>query len=427
MLKHAGLGCLLASVLAACSGSTSVQSQCLGASTNCSGTCVELASDNLNCGTCGIACAAGKVCSAGACAETCSTGTTACPAASPTFCADTSKDASNCGACGTACGAGLVCSNSSCVASCPLSEYACGGKCIDPQNDPNYCGAASNCSGGAVCGPSSACYRGLCEPLCATGQVMCNGTCIDPQADQTYCGASGYCTGATAGAMCSAAQTCIAGGCTPPPCSWTVAENYSLTSLPPGSEIRRGAIPDAGIALAYGRTAFVVTSDWGLLRIPTSLAGEAAFATEVDVFIPASAAVVRIAGTTVFSDWASNPSQRAHGAIHYLRSNPPSETLYQRAIYSAGSNCDGWMGSSPSCANLPLSKAVPSYEGSWHTLRVEGVRASCFLKTYLDGVLIDTYSGACDLTGTNFILEGHGGVAFSNHKVFRGDLSSCVR
>jgi hypothetical protein len=206
-----------------------------------------------------------------------------------------------------------------------------------------------------------------------------------------------------------------------------VAEDHSLTSLPPGSEIRRGAIPDAGIALAYGRTAFVVTSDWGLLRIPTSLTGEAAFATEVDVYIPASAAVVRIDGTTVFSDWASNPSQRAHGAIHYLRSNPPSETLYQRAIYSAGSNCDGWMGSSPSCASLPFSEAVPSYEGSWHTLRVEGVRASCFLKTYLDGVLIDTYSGACDLTGTNFILEGHGGVAFSNHKVFRGDLSSCVR
>ena len=413
---------LFAVVLVA-AGCSETKPDCLGDAVACGGTCVELRSDNLNCGACGHACADGQVCSAGACSLVCAGGATKCGSS----CVDTHRDSSNCGACGNACGAGLVCSDSACVSTCPGGEYACGGACIDPQTDPDYCGAASDCTGGTACGPSASCYQGRCEPLCPTGQVMCGGTCIDPLTSSTFCGASGYCTGASAGATCSSGQTCVAGACTPPPCSWTVAEDYSLTSLPPGSEIRRGGIPDAGIATAYGRTAFVVTSDWGLLRIPTSLSGEAAFATEVDVFIPASASVVRIAGTTTFSDWASNPSQRAHGSIHYLRSNPPSETLYQRAIYSAGSNCDGWMGTSPSCTGLPFSMAVPPYEESWHTLRVEGVRASCLLKTYLDGVVIDTYSGACDLTGANFILEGHSGVAFSNYKVYQGNLPTCVR
>lgn len=42
-------------------------SACLGSSTNCSGSCAQLDSDNLNCGTCGIPCAPGTRCESGTC------------------------------------------------------------------------------------------------------------------------------------------------------------------------------------------------------------------------------------------------------------------------------------------------------------------------------------------------------------------------
>jgi hypothetical protein len=422
MLKRAGLGCLLASVLAACSGSTSVQSQCLGASTNCLGTCVELASDNLNCGTCGIACAAGKVCSAGACAETCSTGTTACPAASPTFCADTSKDASNCGACGIACDAGLVCSNSTCVTSCPGGEYSCGGHCIDSQTDPNYCGAASNCSGGAVCGPNSACYRGLCEPLCATGQVMCNGTCIDPQTDQTHCGASGYCTGATAGATCSAAQTCVTGVCTPPPCTWTQAAVYALDAAPAGSAQLKGLIGSQGPATVYGRTAWYQTSDWSFLFVPLgALATTEVVAVEADTYFPNSPPTST--GIGIFQPVALGENQI--GAIAELgwTAAAPWSSQVITSTFTA-----------PGVWTATRTDSAPYFDG-WHTIRVEAVRSLCRFRALVDGTELRRWEHpGCAISGTYVNLVGGwnhaswvaSNVAWSNLKLYGGSAANCV-
>jgi hypothetical protein len=55
---------------------------------------VNVTSDAANCGTCGNACGAGRMCSGGACA--CATGTTSCGGA----CVDLMTDSTNCGACG---------------------------------------------------------------------------------------------------------------------------------------------------------------------------------------------------------------------------------------------------------------------------------------------------------------------------------------
>jgi hypothetical protein len=62
----------------------------------CSGACVDLQTDNDNCGMCGNACAQTETCMQGLC---CKTGQKVCNMA----CTDTNTDAMNCGMCGNAC------------------------------------------------------------------------------------------------------------------------------------------------------------------------------------------------------------------------------------------------------------------------------------------------------------------------------------
>ena len=87
--------------------------------TYCSGNCVDLSSDYLNCGGCGSACpSAGPdvatiECIGGTCVQTaCAPGYANCYGGLE--CNDLSQDPDNCGACGTACDSG-VCSSGSCT------------------------------------------------------------------------------------------------------------------------------------------------------------------------------------------------------------------------------------------------------------------------------------------------------------------------
>lgn len=79
----------------------------------CGSTCVEsFADDPMNCGSCGVRCAArgdGGVpaCSRGMCVHRCAPGLVAC---GPTLCVDPSGPRYNCAECGYVCGAGFVCS-----------------------------------------------------------------------------------------------------------------------------------------------------------------------------------------------------------------------------------------------------------------------------------------------------------------------------
>lgn len=77
----------------------------------CSGQCVEFESNPDHCGRCDTACSTDKVCSMGACADSCSSGLVACGRA----CADLSKDSEHCGACGNACSRTQSCSGGTCV------------------------------------------------------------------------------------------------------------------------------------------------------------------------------------------------------------------------------------------------------------------------------------------------------------------------
>jgi hypothetical protein len=133
----------------------------------------------------------------------CSGGTTSqtCPGASA--CVDLTTDDSNCGSCGAAC----TVSGEACVAgtcACPSGQVLCGASCIIP-NTPTSCGACGNqCPQGPICASES------CEP-CAAGLLVCNNQCVDPESDPSNCGACGaVCTSGT----CTSGSCCA--GCTSP-------------------------------------------------------------------------------------------------------------------------------------------------------------------------------------------------------------------
>ena len=113
---------------------------------------------------------------------------------------------------------GAACSGSgdSGGTTCYPGEYACGGRCVDPATDPDYCGAGEDCTGGEACGAASFCSAGACWSPCESSQAFCDGQCIDPAASAAHCGASGLCQGAAAGVACRADQVCSGGSCACP-------------------------------------------------------------------------------------------------------------------------------------------------------------------------------------------------------------------
>jgi len=135
----------------------------------CGGKCVWVANDPMNCGACGVTCAAPKVCSAGACADTCMPGLDACTGR----CVDFKTDNDNCGACGSRCPSGQACVDGSCKSA---TVYPPPPKCADGLGPPISIDGLPKapCSGDlasttftwAVCS---------CTDLNFTGQILIDG------------------------------------------------------------------------------------------------------------------------------------------------------------------------------------------------------------------------------------------------------------
>jgi hypothetical protein len=100
---------------------------CPSGQTMCGVTCIDTAVDSRNCGTCGIMCDSGKICSYGVCVAgqvpICASGMVACDKG----CTDIRKDASNCGGCGWACPANTDCYEGMCH--CKVGYQSDGVKC----------------------------------------------------------------------------------------------------------------------------------------------------------------------------------------------------------------------------------------------------------------------------------------------------------
>jgi hypothetical protein len=153
--------------------------------------CRDLATDRLNCGMCGNACAPGEVCSMGTCVTTCPAGSTLCGGR----CVDTSSDAANCGACGMVCPAGTTCSGGACSTTCGPGLTNCGGMCTNTSFDPAHCGgcgmacrlpnATPGCAGGS-------CFLAACDAgFGDCDRIADNGCETDLQTSVTHCGACG--------------------------------------------------------------------------------------------------------------------------------------------------------------------------------------------------------------------------------------------
>lgn len=120
---------------------------CASGLTNCSGACVDLSSDYLNCGGCGSACpSAGPnvatiECIGGTCVQTaCDPGYANCYGGLD--CTDLSQDPDNCGGCGNVCETG-VCASGACTA----AEVAVDDPAAVAGSGGN---ATASASGGAV-------------------------------------------------------------------------------------------------------------------------------------------------------------------------------------------------------------------------------------------------------------------------------------
>jgi hypothetical protein len=179
----------------------------------CSGRCVTLDSDRLNCGACGEVCASGEVCTAGACVLSCPGGQEACDG----LCVDPLRDRNHCGGCNLACDPGKVCDGAGgCAVSCQAGLLACEGICVDPVTDRTFCGATGDCTGqaaGMACTEGEVCAGGVCTTLCPAPQLLCDGLCVDPATDRLHCGASGDCQDASAGTACGSGTVCSDGIC----------------------------------------------------------------------------------------------------------------------------------------------------------------------------------------------------------------------
>lgn len=145
----------------------------------CGDTCVDLRSDEANCGRCGTQCTAvGEQCNAGVCA---------CSASNQQVCnsrcTDVRSDDSNCGRCGNACTGDPTCQSGTCRCYQGYPDL-CGTDCTNLADDETNCGRCGNrCATGATC-TNRAC-------ACPSGQMACSGTCIPVAEDEQNCGGCG--------------------------------------------------------------------------------------------------------------------------------------------------------------------------------------------------------------------------------------------
>jgi hypothetical protein len=219
-------------------GSTS----CASPNTCCSpsaGTCVNLMSDNNNCGACGKVCPNGLLCDKGACkcnGQICSQGDTCCP----TGCANLNSSTTSCGSCGHGCATNELCSSGTCQcgsSQCTSGQSCCGDTCKSLDSDQMNCGAC-----GHGCNASEQCVSGHCicpgtnparactgsETCCPSAANGTSGGCFDLSSDHNHCG---QCSRACASTEMCTSGNCMQSACNPSCTNGNVCNPQTLTCL----------------------------------------------------------------------------------------------------------------------------------------------------------------------------------------------------
>lgn len=142
-----------------------------------------LLNNNSNCGSCGLNCPAGTICSNGQCVANCASGLTNCGG----NCYNLLTDVNNCGACGVICAfpnAFAVCINGQCaIGGCNAGYFNCNGINADGC-EVNVLADSNNCGGcGNVCPPrpnaSNVCNNGQCSLICNAGFADCDNNPVN--------------------------------------------------------------------------------------------------------------------------------------------------------------------------------------------------------------------------------------------------------
>jgi stigma-specific protein Stig1 len=176
--------------------------------------CTDLATDNWNCGGCGVTCEPNTRCQKGQCV---------CQGAiCDEHCTPIMIDGNNCGSCGARCPQSApVCAEGVCLSCEDVGKTACEGLgCILTTRDPRHCGSCGN-----ACPGEAACIDGVCVTVRPECDVACPGLnglgprgvccrrpwgrddpgCTDPLVDSLNCGACGH--------VCRQGERCDFGTC----------------------------------------------------------------------------------------------------------------------------------------------------------------------------------------------------------------------
>jgi hypothetical protein len=184
-----------------CTGCAGACSGCAHNQGCCKGVCTNLSSDSQNCGSCGLRCPSGQVCSNGGCCPVCPAGQSCCNGT----CVDLNNNSNNCGFCGNVCTGGMTCQGGTCA--CPAGRPTdCGGTCVNLGDSSSNCGSC-----GRACPSGWTCQGGQC----VTFQDLGCSTTSDPNTGRTLktccTKMTGECTGLD-GRRCiggsSASQCC---------------------------------------------------------------------------------------------------------------------------------------------------------------------------------------------------------------------------
>jgi len=153
----------------------------------CGKVCVNPATDDANCGICGVICKATEKCTSGLC---CTKGWANCGDS----CSNLKADINNCGKCGKRCKELQICTLGLC---CAPGLDRCANKCVNLATDIGNCGKC-----GIKCKATEDCVGGKC---CPKGHSKCGNKCANLKADVNNCGKCGN--------KCKATQKCKGGKC----------------------------------------------------------------------------------------------------------------------------------------------------------------------------------------------------------------------
>jgi hypothetical protein len=206
---------------------------------------------------------------------------------------------------------------------------------------------------------------------------------------------------------------------TSPACQWGRATWIELDKEPAGAVTRNGDVGGQGLADVEGRKAWKITSDWGQLLVPLSLANVGdPFAVEAEFFIPPVTGWMRGADLLVFTEpmGGTKTGDVWKGIRFGVREEPGKPTWFEwYEPDDTRKSVTSYIGTLPGTAT-----------GKWHTLRIEGSPSSGWYRGLLDGRPIVVSHGSYELGGSKVALgAGYGymnpvDVAWSNLRIFSG-------